>query len=72
MSDAELDALRIRMEFLDGAWRAKRDLWKRSANGITESDVRLAVADYIAATEAYQLARWGSVRCRFTVAGLLC
>ena len=67
----DVEALRERMTFLDGAWRAKRDLLRRGANGVTDAAVRAAVAEYIAASDAFQVAKWGKVRCRFTVAGLL-
>lgn len=66
-----LDDLRARMERLDAAWRTKRDLRKMGANGITHDDVREAVAAYILASEEYQRARWGKVRLKLTVAGLL-
>ena len=72
--DAHADALadlRSEMERLDRAWQVQRDALRRGVNGTTDADVRAAVQRYIDASEAFQRAKWGRVRCRFTVAGLL-
>jgi hypothetical protein len=61
---------RSELDRLDAAWQAQRDAYQRRANGVTEADVRAAVQRYIDASYAYQRAKWGKVRCKFTVAGL--
>ena len=61
----EHDALHLAMRTADNAWRAAR------ATRAPDDDVRRLARAYIAASEAFQRARFGSVRVRASLGALL-
>lgn len=63
--DSRLDEAHLHLRRMDGALRAAR------AQGQPHDVLRMLAELYVEASNDYQLAKWGRVRVRLSVAGVL-